>query len=55
LPKIIEGRINGFYKESCLLEQGFVKEPKTSVAKIVEGLGSGATVRRFARVKIGED
>jgi len=55
LPKIIEGRLNGFYKDSCLLEQGFVKEPKTPVKKIVGGLGGDATVRRFARVKIGED
>ena len=29
IPKIVEGRLNGFYKENCLLEQGFVKEPKT--------------------------
>jgi elongation factor Ts len=55
LPKIIEGRLNGFYKDNCLLEQGFVKEPKTTVAKVVEGLGGDAAVRRFARVKIGED
>jgi elongation factor Ts len=55
LPKIIEGRLNGFFKDNCLLEQGFVKEPKTTVAKFVEGLGGDATVRRFARVKIGED
>lgn len=55
LPKIIEGRMNGFFKDNCLLEQGFVKEPKTSIAKVVEGLGGDAVVRRFARVKIGED
>ena len=55
LPKIIEGRLNGFFKDSCLLEQAFVRDPKTTVAKLVEGLGSGATIRRFARVKIGED
>ena len=55
LPKIIEGRLNGFFKENCLLEQGFVRDPKTTVGKLVEGLGAGATVRRFARVKIGED
>jgi elongation factor Ts len=55
LEKIVEGRLNGFYKESCLLEQGFVKEPKTTIQKVVEGLGAGAEVRRFARVKIGED
>lgn len=55
LEKIVEGRLNGFYKDSCLLEQGFVKEPKTTIQKVVEGLGAGAEVRRFARVKIGED
>jgi elongation factor Ts len=55
IPKIVEGRLNGFYKDYCLLEQGFVKEPKTTIAKLVEGLGGGATVRRFARIKIGEE
>jgi elongation factor Ts len=54
IPKIVEGRVNGFYKENVLLEQGFIKEPKTTISQIVEGLGSDATVRRFARVKIGE-
>ena len=55
LPKIVEGRINGFYKDIVLLEQPFVRDPKTTVGKVVEGLGSGAAIRRFARVKIGED
>jgi len=55
IEKIVTGRLNGFYKDYCLLEQGFVKEPKTTIAKLVEGLGSGATVRRFARIKIGEE
>jgi elongation factor Ts len=54
IPKIVEGRINGFYKDVVLLEQGFVKEPKTTIAQLVEGLGADAAVRRFARVKIGE-
>ena len=55
IPKIVEGRLNGFYKESVLLEQAFVREPKTTVGKLVEGLGKDAAVRRFARVKVGED
>jgi len=55
IPKIVEGRLNGFFKEVVLLEQGFVREPKTSVRTLVEELGPDATVRRFARVKIGED
>jgi elongation factor Ts len=54
IAKIVEGRLNGFYKENVLLEQGFVKEPKTTIAQLLAGLGPDATVRRFARVKIGE-
>lgn len=54
IPKIVEGRLNGFYKENVLLEQGFVKEQKTTIAQLLESLGPDATVRRFARVKIGE-
>jgi elongation factor Ts len=53
-PKIIEGRLNGFYKENVLLEQGFVKGPKQTIQQLLETLGADATVRRFARVKIGE-
>jgi elongation factor Ts len=55
LAKIIEGRLNAFYKEHVLLEQGFVKEPKQSIARLVGALGPDASVRRFARVKVGED
>lgn len=55
IPKIVEGRMNGFYKDNVLLEQGFVKDPKTTVGALVEGLGAGAKVARFARVKVGED
>ncbi len=55
IEKIVTGRLNGFYKDYCLLEQGFVKEPKTTISKLVDGLGGGAVVRRFARIKVGED
>jgi elongation factor Ts len=55
LPKIVEGKLNGFFKTVALLEQSFVKDQKTTIKQLVEGLGSGATVRRFTRVKIGED
>jgi len=55
LAKIVEGRLNGFYKENVLLEQPFVREPKQTVGQLVGTLGSDATVRRFARVKVGED
>jgi elongation factor Ts len=55
IGKIVEGRLNGFYKDYVLLEQGFVRDPKVTVASVVEGLGGDATVRRFARVKVGEE
>jgi elongation factor Ts len=54
IPKIVEGRLGGFFKESVLVEQGFVKEPKQTIAQLLATLGPDATVRRFARVKIGE-
>ena len=40
IAKIVEGRLNGFYKDYVLLEQGFVRDPKTTVGKLVEGLGA---------------
>jgi elongation factor Ts len=55
IPKIVEGRLNGFYKDNVLVDQGYVREPKTTIAKLLADLGKDATVRRFARVKIGED
>ena len=55
LQGAVTGRLNGFYKEIVLLEQPSVKDPKVSVGKLVEGLGSGASLKRFARVKVGED
>jgi len=51
IPKIIEGRLNGFFKEHCLLDQAFAKDPKKSVGQITsEG---GATVTGFARFRVG--
>jgi elongation factor Ts len=55
LEKIVDGKLNGFFKTVALLEQPFVKDQKTTIKALVDGLGGGATVRRFARVKIGED
>ncbi len=57
-PKIIEGKVNGFYKANpggALVEQSFVKDQKSTVGALVAGLGGSAAVRRFARVKIGEE
>ncbi len=49
LPKIVEGRLNGWFRDHCLLEQSFVKDPKQTIT----GLLGGATVTRFAQVEIG--
>ena len=55
LEGAVKGRLNAFYKDVVLLEQGSVKDPKVTIGKLVEGLGSGAALTRFARVKVGED
>ncbi|MGA2149929.1 MAG: translation elongation factor Ts [Bryobacteraceae bacterium] len=56
--KMIEGRMNKFYEEICLLEQPFVKEPALSVGQLVKTkiakLGENITVARFVRFKVGE-
>ncbi len=55
IEKIVAGRIQGFYKDYVLLEQGFVRDPKVAVRALLDGLGADAVVRRFTRVKVGEE
>jgi elongation factor Ts len=55
IGKIVDGKLGGFFKSIALVEQPFVRDPKTTIGALVETLGKDATVRRFARVKIGED
>jgi len=56
--KIVEGRIEKFYAEACLLEQAFVKDPdkpiRQLVAETVSRIGENVQVRRFARFVLGE-
>jgi elongation factor Ts len=58
VTKIVEGKLNKFYETSCLLEQGFVKNPDLKVeahaASIAKQLGDELTVRRFVRFQVGE-
>ncbi len=49
LPKIVEGRLTGWFKERCLLEQAYVRDEKRTIAQL---LGE-ATVTRFAQVEVG--
>ncbi|MER6498313.1 translation elongation factor Ts [Streptomyces sp. NPDC001455] len=51
LPKIVEGRVNGFFKEVVALEQAFAKDNKKSVQKVLDE--AGVTLKRFSRIKVG--
>ena len=51
LPRIIEGRVNGYFKENVLLEQAFAKDQKKSVAQVLKEAGAEAT--GFARFRVG--
>ena len=51
LPKIVEGRVNGFFKDQVLLEQPFAKDAKKTVTKVLEE--AGASVTSFARFRVG--
>ncbi len=49
VPKIVEGRLNGFFKDVCLLEQPYAKDDKQSVKQVI----GDADIVRFAQVEIG--
>ncbi|RYU12353.1 translation elongation factor Ts [Nocardioides iriomotensis] len=51
LPKIVEGRLNGFFKEVALLDQPSVQESKKSVKAVLDE--AGVTIKRFARFEVG--
>jgi elongation factor Ts len=55
IPKIVEGRIGGFYKANVLLEQGFVRDSKVTVGSLVSALGPEAKITRMVRIRVGED
>ena len=51
LPKIIEGRLNGWFKERCLLEQPYVRDEKTTIAGLLSD--GNVEIHRFAQVVVG--
>ena len=59
LDKIVEGKMEKFYKEACLLEQPFVKNPeviiKDYIISCVAKIGENISVRRFTRYQVGEE
>jgi elongation factor Ts len=56
--KIVDGKMQKFFKESCLLNQDYVRDPDITVSDVLNELiakiGENITVRRFVRFKIGE-
>jgi elongation factor Ts len=52
IPKIVEGRLNAYFKDVVLVEQPFVKENKTTVKQVLAS--SGLTVTGFARFQVGQ-
>ena len=52
IPMIVEGRINKFYEEVCLVDQAFIKENKMKVSKYVESKNS--KIISFVRYEVGE-
>ncbi|GLX07735.1 translation elongation factor Ts [Microbispora sp. NBRC 16548] len=52
IPKIVDGRVNGWYKDFTLLEQAFVKDNKKTIAKFADE--AGVKVLAFTRYKVGQ-
>jgi elongation factor Ts len=51
LPKIVEGRLNGFFKDAVLLEQAYVRDNKKTVQKVLDE--AGVTLTRYVRFAVG--
>jgi len=49
IAKIVEGRLSGFFKDICLLEQAYAKDDKVTIKQLI----GGASIVRFAQVEIG--
>jgi len=58
IEKMVDGKVEKFFQEVCLLEQSFVKDPDTTVMGLLTNtiakLGENISIRRFARFKVGE-
>lgn len=59
IARIVEGRLEKYFEDACLLEQPFVKDPEKTINDLVTELkakcGENVTVRRFARFVLGEE
>jgi len=59
IDRIVEGKLNKFYQEVCLLEQPFIREPEKTVSQLITEhiakLGENIRVKRFVRFQLGEE
>jgi elongation factor Ts len=58
IDKIVEGKLNSFYEQVCLLDQPSIRDPKTTISQVVQQavakMGENITIPRFVRFKLGE-
>ena len=58
VDKIVEGKMNSYYQQFCLLEQASVRDPNVTIQQLVQDairlLGENITISRFTRMKVGE-
>jgi elongation factor Ts len=58
IDKIVEGKLNKFYQESCLLNQPYVRDTEISIAdllnQMIAKIGENISIKRFVRYQIGE-
>jgi len=58
IDKIVDGKLNSYYQQFCLLEQASVRDPNVTIAQLVQDairlLGENISVTRFVRMKVGE-
>jgi elongation factor Ts len=58
VDKMVEGRLNKFYEEFCLLEQSFIKDPDKTIQTLLQEkiatIGENISIRRFVRFELGE-
>jgi elongation factor Ts len=59
ITKIVDGKMNKFFKENCLLNQAYVRDPELSIEDVLNELiakiGENITIRRFVRFQTGEE
>ena len=59
IPKIVEGQLNAFYKDNCLLKQEWIRDPKVTIEELVKQniskLQENIVIRRFARFDVKGD